>query len=148
MPHCSNGHGSWHSLWMQAWVNGHSSSLLQPAIFKINKIYQNLTWYMYSNKHLTFFTNPVGISLIPRSTHTKGSMPGNLTFSIHSTRASGAWVQAFFPNACKVFWTFRICCAFWSWCCGWNIFMQFVYCYYFHKIISNFSIYILIFFDL
>ena len=31
MPHCSNGQGSWHSLFMQACTNGHSESLLHPA---------------------------------------------------------------------------------------------------------------------
>ena len=31
-PHCSNKHGFWHSLLIQACVWGHSESLLQPAI--------------------------------------------------------------------------------------------------------------------
>ena len=43
MPHCSNGQGSWHSLWIHACVKVHSWSLLQPAKKGWNKTYMNMT---------------------------------------------------------------------------------------------------------
>ena len=64
---------------------------------------------------LTFFTDAVGISLIPWPTDADSSVPLNPAFSIDSTSCGEAGILAFFPNACKVVWTFRICCAFRSW---------------------------------
>ena len=62
-------------------------------------------------------------------------MPGNPALCIHSTRASGAWVQAFFSDACKVVRAFRICSTLWPWCCEYNNIMQCAVCM--DKIISN-----------
>ena len=79
---------------------------------------QNLTFMGYINKikTLTLFANPIRITLISWTTNTNSSMSGDLTFCIHSTRASEAWILAFFPNTCKMVWAFWVSCAFRSWC--------------------------------
>ena len=82
---------------------------------------QNLTYMRNSYFNLTLFAYPVWISFITRTANTKGSMSGNTAFSINSTRASGARVQAFFSDTCKMIGAFWISSAFWSGCCGQNI---------------------------
>ena len=67
--------------------------------------------------NLTLFAYPVWISFITRTANTKGSMSGNTAFSINSTRASGARVQAFFSDTCKVIGAFWISSTFWAWSC-------------------------------
>ena len=122
-PHCSNGQGSWHSRFIQACVNGHSESLLQPATERENIVrknclqkyscqhFRNSTFYM-----LTFFANGVRIPFISEYTNTKRSMSFHLTFGVDATGMGLTRILTLFSNACKMLWAFRICCTFRSWC--------------------------------
>ena len=135
-PHLSNGHGSWHSLSMQAWVNGHSESLLHPAkeneecpfLVILYRRFQVLIDLLSDlcNINLTFFTKRVGISYISRKTNTNGSMIFCSTFGILAARMSIARILTFFLYTCKVVRTFRINNTFRFWC--WN--MSCVYNYH------------------
>ena len=95
---------------------------------------QNLTFLRKCYFNLTLFAYPVRVSFITRTANTKGSMSGNTTFSINSTRASGARVQAFFSDTCKVIGAFRICSAFWSGCCGQKISCENIKILYEHEV--------------
>lgn len=68
--------------------------------------------FKFAKKKLTFFTDGVWVANIACSTNTHSSVIVNLAFSIGSTNSGEARVLAFFLDACKVEWAFRIGCAF------------------------------------
>ena len=119
IPHCSNGHGSWHSLSIHAWVNGHSESLLQPAKEKTcryNNVLLILSSYFYHENYvgssLTFFADSVRVSNKSVDADTDCSMIFGFTLSIHTTSAGVTRVLAFFLYACKMKGAFRVRRAF------------------------------------
>ena len=67
---------------------------------------------------LTLFADTVRIANIASITNAGCAMLDDPTFSIDSTRACEAGILAFFSNACKMVWTFRICGTLWF---GWKI---------------------------
>ena len=116
MSHCSNRQGFLHSLWMQAWLSGHSSSLLQPAK-QIKKWETVNLWLMDSNyKVLTFITDSIRVSLIPWFACTDCSMFINPAFSIDSTWKVETGILTLFADTCKVVWTFWVSNTFWPRC--------------------------------
>ncbi len=94
-------------------IHCHSYNQLQKA-----SVYQhNVINVCRPTTILTFFTNFVGITNITYPANTGGPVSSCFAFGIYSTRASEAWVCAFFSKACKMIGAFRISCAFWASCC-------------------------------
>jgi len=89
-----------------------STLLIRTRILTLSLDASLSEWALIITLTTRFFTDAVGISLIPLSADADCSVPLNPAFSIDSTGCGEAGVLALFSDTCKVIWTFWVSCTF------------------------------------